>query len=360
MIKLERDGKVISCEKSEISHSFYSHDADVDAKADGEIMIGTGYPLEQYFTQEAKRWDGRTGSRYQTFSKKGQIPVRDDFWIPVRTQGKTVYDLFYEQFENVTLADKTSFPYNWAQAWELPPECKTPPSALEKLQSETVQAATKGNFKVTEKKYGGKALPQIPTQWYGHRVVFDPDYENRDHMNLEGSYYYDGEKRRKASVFRFNDDEYTDRRGRELQIYDEASKSSTCYFLSYDTATKSWGNCTKTGGPGSTGSNCRWYDHNPEYPRARFDGIVTIGTGYPLVQFTTLEASRGQRGLGQRYQTFSEEKFVPVRDDYFAEDYFRYEQFENITLAGHSDSTMKRFNEAFEVPAACKKTELLK
>jgi len=340
-MELSRDGKVTNCRKSPLDRPWYSHDVDTKARSDGSFTIGSGYVLDQFFAEEnADR--GRPGSRYQTFSSKDWIPVRDDRWNPSQTGGA---DFRYEQFENVTLAKATKKPMTWAEAWTIPDECK-------KMTEKATYVADMTYARVTPSvadRLNAKA-PKVPTQWKAHRVSFDPDAPSRGGKEgswaTEGEYYYDAVKLRKASIFRFTASD--DQRGaiREIELYGKDGKG-VGYRLQFDERNRKWGPCQEFPARG-------WYSHNPEQG-ARYDGQVTVGSGYALEQYVSETSGRRPGEKGWRYQTYSKTDFIPVRDDYGNDDTFVYEQFENVTLA----SKDPKFAEAFEVPDSCKKTPMI-
>merc|ERR1712072_233797 len=101
-----RTGRVSNC-RSGTPRGWYSHDVDRAARFDGQVTVGDGYALEQYIAEESIDREQK-GLRYQTFSDKLFIPVRDD-WISEE------YGYRYEQFENVTLPDA-----NFDKAFEVP------------------------------------------------------------------------------------------------------------------------------------------------------------------------------------------------------------------------------------------------
>merc|ERR1712000_235229 len=119
---------------------------------------------------------------------------------------------------------------------------------------------------------------------------------------MGGEYYYDAVKRRKASIFRYNDNQGpgrdTDGAIREIELYGtDDSKPGVSYRIIYDTKAKKWGPCQTFPARG-------WYDHNPE-KNARYDGQVTIGNGYALEQYVSEESGRRPGEKGWRYQTYS-------------------------------------------------------
>merc|ERR1719471_178334 len=103
--RLSQDLKPLFCQERGISsNEWYSHEIDRNAKWDGLVTLGETLKVEQWVSEVSERRPfPEEGFRYQTFAKKGCVPIRDDFR--------------YEQFENITAIKSDDV------VWKVPANC---------------------------------------------------------------------------------------------------------------------------------------------------------------------------------------------------------------------------------------------